>query len=343
VGKSTLFQTITKKQVDIANYPFCTIEPNVGVVAVPDHRVDRLAELTHSAKKIYTTIEFVDIAGLVEGASKGEGLGNKFLANIREVDAIVYVLRCFKNENIINTRQVIDILKDKEILDMEMILKDLDTVEKRLSSLEKEIKSGDKKALKEMEVLKKVYALLKEGKMLSDLDWEEEEGKIIKSYQLLSSKPRLYLLNGEEKDVSSEVLEAFKKNNWSYLFMDVLTESESGDMTKEERESFGLSPEPKLNELIKESYKLLGLITFLTTGPDETRAWTIHRGDRAPQAGGVIHSDFEDTFIRAEVINWEKLIESGGFAGAREKGLIRTEGKEYVVSDGDVIEIKSGK
>ena len=343
VGKSTLFQTITKKQVDIANYPFCTIEPNVGVVAVPDHRVDRLAELTHSAKKIYTTIEFVDIAGLVEGASKGEGLGNKFLANIREVDAIVYVLRCFKNENIINTRQVIDILKDKEILDMEMILKDLDTVEKRLSSLEKEIKSGDKKALKEMEVLKRVYALLKEGKTLSDLDWEEEEEKIIKSYQLLSSKPRLYLLNGEEKDVSSEVLEAFKKNNWSYLFMDVLTESESGDMTKEERESFGLSPEPKLNELIKESYKLLGLITFLTTGPDETRAWTIHRGDRAPQAGGVIHSDFEDTFIRAEVINWEKLIECGGFAGAREKGLIRTEGKEYVVSDGDVIEIKSGK
>jgi hypothetical protein len=343
VGKSTLFQTITKKQVDIANYPFCTIEPNVGVVAVPDERVDRLAELTHSAKKIYTTIEFVDIAGLVEGASKGEGLGNKFLANIREVDAIVYVLRCFKNDNIVNTRQGIDILKDKEILDMEMILKDLETVEKRLSSLEKEIKSGDKKALKEMEVLKRVYVLLKDGKMLSDLNWEEEEGKIIKSYQLLSSKPRLYLLNGEEKDVSSEVLESFKKNNWSYFFMDVLTESESSEMTREEREAFGLSPEPKLNELIKESYKLLGLITFLTTGPDETRAWTIHRGDRAPQAGGVIHSDFEDTFIRAEVINWEKLIESGGFAGAREKGLIRTEGKEYVVSDGDVIEIKSGK
>jgi len=343
VGKSTLFQTITKKQVDIANYPFCTIEPNVGVVAVPDERVDRLAELTHSEKKIYTTIEFVDIAGLVEGASKGEGLGNKFLANIREVDAIVYVLRCFKNDNIVNTRQSIDVLKDKEILDMEMILKDLETAEKRLSSLEKEIKSGDKKALKEMEVLKKVYALLKDGKMLSDLAWDEEEGKIIKSYQLLSSKPRLYLLNGEEKDVSSEVLETFKKNNWSYFFMDVLTESESGDMSKEERESFGLSPEPKLNDLIKESYNLLGLITFLTTGPDETRAWTIHRGDKAPKAGGAIHSDFEDTFIRAEVINWEKLIECGGFAGAREKGLIRTEGKEYVVSDGDVIEIKSGK
>jgi hypothetical protein len=343
VGKSTLFQTITKKQVDIANYPFCTIEPNVGVVAVPDERVEKLAELTNSAKKIYTTIEFVDIAGLVEGASKGEGLGNKFLANIREVDAIVYVLRCFKNDNIVNTRQSIDILKDKEILDMEMILKDLETVEKRLSSLEREVKSGDKKLLKEMEVLKNVFSLLKDGKMLSDSVWDEEDGKIIKSYQLLSSKPRLYLLNGDEKDVSSDVLEVFKKNNWSYIFMDVLTESESSEMTKEEREAFGLSPEPKLNELIKESYKLLGLITFLTTGSDETRAWTIHKGDKAPQAGGAIHTDFEETFIRAEVINWEKLIESGGFSGAREKGLIRTEGKEYVVADGDVIEIKSGK
>lgn len=343
VGKSTLFQTITKKQVDIANYPFCTIEPNVGVVAVPDERVDKLAELTHSEKKIYTTIEFVDIAGLVEGASKGEGLGNKFLANIREVDAIVYVLRCFKNDNIVNTRQNIDILKDKEILDTEMILKDLETVEKRLSSLEREVKSGDKKAIKEMDVLKRVYSLLKEGKMLSDTIWDEEEGKIIKSYQLLSSKPRLYLLNGEEKDVSLEVLEVFTKNNWPYLFMDVLIESESSDMTAEEREAFGLSPEPKLNELIKESYKLLGLITFLTTGPDETRAWTVHKGDKAPRAGGVIHTDFEETFIRAEVINWEKLLECGGFAGAREKGFIRTEGKEYVVADGDVIEIKSGK
>jgi len=343
VGKSTLFQAITKKQVDIANYPFCTIDPNIGVVAVPDERVDRLAELTHSAKKIYTTIEFVDIAGLVEGASKGEGLGNKFLANIREVDAIVYVLRCFKNDNIINTRPNIDILKDKEILDMEMILKDLETVEKRLSSLEKETKSGDKKAFKEMEVLKRVEVFLREGKVLSDLKWDEEESKIVKSYQLLSSKPKLYLLNGEEKDVSPEVLGVFKKNNWPYIFMDVLTESESGDLTREEREALGLSPEPKLNELIKESYRLLGLITFLTTGSDETRAWTIHIGDRAPQAGGVIHSDFEETFIKAEVINWEKLIEANGFAGAREKGFIRTEGKEYIVSDGDVIEIKSGK
>lgn len=343
VGKSTLFQAITKKQVDIANYPFCTIEPNVGVVAVPDERVDKLAELTRSAKKIYTTIEFVDIAGLVEGASKGEGLGNKFLANIREVDAVVYVLRCFKNDNIVNTRKEIDVLRDREILDTEMILKDLETVEKRMSSLEREAKSGNKDSVKESEVLKKVNVFLKEGKTLFDLPWSEEEKKIIKSYQLLSFKPRLYLLNGDEKDVSIAVLEIFKKNNWPYLFMDVLLELESGDLSREERKDLGLSPDPKLNELIRESYKLLGLITFLTTGPDETRAWTIHEGDRAPQAGGVIHTDFEETFIKAEVINWEKLIESGGFAVAREKGLIRTEGKDYVVRDGDVIEIKSGK
>ncbi len=343
VGKSTLFQAITKKQVDRANYPFCTIDPNVGVVAVPDIRVDKLADLTHSAKKIYTTIEFVDIAGLVEGASKGEGLGNKFLANIREVDAIIYVLRAFKNENIVNTRPGIDILEDKEILDTEMILKDLETVEKRMSSLEREVKSGDKKSVKEQEVLNKVLALLKEGKSLFGLDWSEEEEKIIKSYQLLSLKPRLYLFNGEEKDITNEVRDVFSKNSWPYIVMDVLTEADSSEMTKEEREAFGLSPEPKLNDLIRESYKLLDLITFLTTGPDETRAWTIKKGDRAPKAGGAIHSDFEEFFIRAEVINWQKLLESGGFAPAREKGLIRTEGKEYVVSDGDVIEIKSGK
>lgn len=343
VGKSTLFQAITKKQVDRANYPFCTIDPNVGVVAVPDFRVDDLAKLTHSAKKIYTTIEFVDIAGLVEGASKGEGLGNKFLANIREVDAIIYVLRAFKNENIVNTRPVIDILKDKEILDMEMILKDLETVEKRLSSLEKEVKSGDKKSLKEQEVLDKVHKLLKDGKVLFDLIWTEEEDKIIKSYQLLSSKPRLYLLNGEEKDVSDEIRNIFEKNKWPYIIMDVLTEADASDMSKEERESIGLSSEPKLNDLIKESYKLLNLITFFTTGADETRAWTIKKGDKAPQAGGAIHSDFEEFFIRAEVINWQELVNSGGFAEAREKGLIRTEGKEYIVSDGDVIEIKSSK
>lgn len=343
VGKSTLFQLVTKKQVDIANYPFCTIDPNVGVTCVPDERVEKLALLTNSLKKIYATVEFVDIAGLVEGASKGEGLGNKFLANIRETDAIIYVLRCFKNENIINTRKDIDILKDKEILDMEMILKDLETIEKRISSLERESKTGKKEILKELQVLKKIYDFLKEGKVISDISFDEDESKIIKNYQLLSSKPRLYLLNGEEKDVSPQILEVFNKNNWSYVFMDILMEVESDDLTAEERKDLGLSEDPKINELIKNSYDLLGLITFFTTGPDETRAWTIKNGFKAPQAGGAIHSDFEETFIKAEVINWKDLIDCGGFAKARDKGMIRTEGKDYIVKDGDVIEIKSGK
>jgi hypothetical protein len=343
VGKSTLFQAITRKQVDKANYPFCTIDPNVGVVAVPDERIERLAQLTDSAKKIYTTIEFVDIAGLVEGASQGEGLGNKFLANIREVDAIVYVLRAFKNDNIVNVRSEINVLKDKEILDMEMVLKDMETVEKRLGSLEREIKSGDKKALKEMEVLKKVYNFLKDGMVIAGFDWDEEEEKIIRSYQLLSSKPRLFLFNGNEEDVGSEVREIFNKNGWEFLVMNILNESEASELEEGEREEFGLPKELSLGDLIKSSYKLLKLITFFTTGSDETRAWTIKEGDMAPQAGGAIHSDFEEFFIRAEVINWQDLINCNGFAGAREKGMIRTEGKEYVVRDGDVIEIKSGK
>ena len=336
VGKSTLFQLITKKQVDIANYPFCTIDPNIGVTCVPDSRVDQLANLTKSAKKIYATIEFVDIAGLVEGASKGEGLGNKFLANIRYTDAIIYVLRCFKNENVIKTRDDIDVLKDKEVLDMEMMLKDIETIEKRLSSLEKEIRANKKEAIKESEVLNKVYELLKDGKIISDISLSDEEKKIIDSYQLLSSKPRLYLLNGEKKDVSMEVIDYFKDK--PRIFMDILTEVESAELSEEEQKELGI--ESKLNELIKEAYKLLGLINFFTTGADETRAWTIKNGFSAPQAGGVIHSDFKDKFIRAEVINWKDLIDCNGFTKAREKGMIRTEGKEYIVKDGDVIEFK---
>lgn len=336
VGKSTLFQLITKKQVDIANYPFCTIDPNVGVTGVPDSRVEELANLTKSAKKIYATIEFVDIAGLVEGASKGEGLGNKFLANIRETDAIVYVLRCFKNDNVIKTRDDIDVLKDKEILDMEMILKDIETIEKRLASLEKEIRANKKEAVKESEVLKKVYELLKDGKIISDVSLGDEEKKIVDSYQFLSSKPRLYLLNGEEKDVSADTLDYFKDK--AHIFMDILTEVESAELSEDEQEELGI--ESKLNDLIKEAYRLLGLINFFTTGSDETRAWTIKSGSSAPQAGSAIHSDFEDKFIRAEIINWKDLIDCNGFARAREKGMIRTEGKEYIVKDGDVIEFK---
>ncbi len=341
VGKSTLFQAITKKEVERSNYPFCTIDPNVGVVAVPDERVDKLGELTRSLKKVYTTCEFVDIAGLVKGANKGEGLGNKFLANIREVDAVIYVLRCFRNEKIINTQKEINILEDKETLDTEMALKDMATVEKRIKDLEKEVKRGEKEAILEKKVLEKTFDLLEKGGLLADISWSEEEGKILKNYQFLTSKPRLYLLNGSAKEVPQLVLDTFKENNWQFMIIDMLTEFEAIDIKPEERNSFGLPTELKLDSLIKESYKLLSLITFFTTGLDETRAWTLKKGSKIPQAGGVIHSDFEKYFIKAEVINWQELIEAGGLAKAREKGLIKTEGKDYVVKDGDVIEIKS--
>ena len=343
VGKSTLFQLLTKNPVDCQNYPFCTIEPNVGVVAVPDERVEKLAELTNSAKKIYTTIEFVDIAGLVKGASQGEGLGNKFLANIREVDAVVYVLRAFGNDKIVNVQSGIDILRDKEILETELVLKDLETVENRLESLQKDIRAGKKEAVKEAEILSKALGFLSQGKTLIEQAWPDEEKKAIVSYQLLTAKPRLYLLNGSENDVSPELKETFYKSNCVFLIMDILMELEAADLTAEEKASLGLAEESKINELIKESYRLLDLITFLTTGPDETRAWTLKKNKTAPQAGGVIHSDFESRFIKAEVINWQTLLTSGGFSQAKEKGLLRTEGKEYIVQDGDVIEIKSGQ
>jgi len=342
VGKSTLFETITKKQVDKENYPFCTIDPNVGIVAVPDERVNKLADLSKSAKKIYTTIEFVDIAGLVKGASQGEGLGNKFLANIRETDAIVYVLRCFKNEKIVNTLNNIDPLLEKETLETELILKDLETVDKRVSNIDKEIKLGAKEAIEEKKVLSKAQDFLQKGNILYEEEWEEEEKKILNKYQLLTLKPRIYLLNGQKGEVPANILEVFDKNKWPYLIMDVAIELEAVDFSKEERVSFGIPEQSELDLLIKSAYKLLGLITFLTTGEDETRAWTLKKGLKAPQAGGVIHSDFEDKFIKAEVIDWKKLLEAGGWSIARQKGWIRLEGKEYEVQDGDVIIFKHG-
>ena len=339
VGKSTLFQALTKKQIDRANYPFCTIDPNVGVVTVPDERVDKLAKLTNSKKKIYTTIEFVDIAGLVKGAHQGEGLGNKFLANIREADAILYILRIFKNEKIVNTQEKINPLEDKEILDAEMALKDLATLEKRYLSLQREARSLDKEAIKEEKIVKKALEILKQGKMLYGL-LEEEEEEDLKQYQLLTLKPRFFLLNGSEEELTGEIRNNFENSN--YLVVDVLNEFETGELSQEEKEDLGISGESKLDLLIKKAYQLLDLITFLTTGPDETRAWTVKRNSFAPQAGGVIHTDFENKFIKADVIDWKDLISSGGIAQAREKGLIRTEGKNYVVKDGDVIEIKHG-
>jgi GTP-binding protein YchF len=343
VGKSTLFETITKKQVARENYPFCTIDPNVGVVAVPDQRVDKLAELTKSVKKIYAAIEFVDIAGLVKGASQGEGLGNKFLANIRETDAIVYVLRAFSASQIVNVNQGIDILADKDILDAELILKDLETVNKRVEALQKDVKAGKKEAVKELEAANKAQALLEKGSILSEGGLLEEEQTALKSLCLLTLKKRLYLLNGAENEVDWEVRKLFIENDWPYLVLDVLSELEAVGWSQQERLDFGLTAECGLDNLVKKAYEILGLITFLTTGPDETRAWTLRKGQKAPQAGGVIHSDFEEAFIKAEVINWQDLLTAGGYGQARSRGLIRTEGKDYIVQDGDVIEIKAGK
>ena len=339
MGKSTLFKTLTKKEVDIANYPFCTIDPNVGVVLVPDERVDKLAELSKSKKKIYATVDFVDIAGLVKGASEGEGLGNKFLANIRETDAILYVLRAFKNPDIVNTQNDVNPLRDKEILDVELILKDLETLNKRIDGLEGEVKAGKKEAVKEMATLKKAKDFLSQEKILIDQEFTEDEKIILNSFQLLTFKPRLYLLNGVDEDLVKSDLTKFGNN---YLVVDVQSECEAEGMSGAERTDLGLPELSETDILIKKSYELLNLITFLTTGEDETRAWTINRGDTAPKAGAAIHTDFENKFVKAEVVFWKDLIENSGYAKARELGKIRTEGKEYIVKDGDVIEFKHG-
>ena len=342
VGKSTLFKTLTKKPVLIANYPFATIDPNVGVVLVPDERVDKLAELSKSKKKIYATVDFVDIAGLVKGAAQGEGLGNKFLSHIREVDAVLYVLRAFKNADIINTQQQVNPIEEKEILDVELIFKDLDTINKRIDGLAGDVRQNKKEAVKEMAVLKKAKDFLSAEKVLIDQEFTDDEKEILKGFQLLTFKPRLFLLNGKDEEVSGEALSVFEKNNWKYLIIDVATEFEAEGLTREERQGLDLPLDSETDILVKKSYELLNLITFLTTGEDETRAWTIKKGETAPKAGAAIHTDFENKFVKAEVVFWKDLMDAGGYAKARELGKIRTEGKEYVVKDGDVIEFKHG-
>jgi len=353
VGKSTLFNALTKKSVLAANYPFATIDPSVGVVAVPDERVDKLADFSASAKKIPAAIEFVDIAGLVKGASEGEGLGNQFLANIRETDAIAQVVRIFDDESIIHVANKIEPVSDIETINLELILADLQTVEKRLGNVGRDAKRGDKNAVIEEGILSRVVAALKAGWLARTVDVNEFEKPFLRGMHLLTTKPILYVLNkkagGKNLDETPseprwiKLQEFLKKSQASSVIVDAGIEEELKELVGEEKAAFRKELGAKddgVNNLIKTSYEMLGLITYFTTGADETRAWTIHRGSTAPQAGAAIHTDFEHKFIKAEVIHWDTLLEVGSYAAAREKGLVRTEGKEYIVIDGDVIEFK---
>ena len=350
VGKSTLFRALTKKQVDIANYPFVTIEPNVGVVEVPDERVDSLANLSHSKKKVHAVVEFVDIAGLVKGAAEGEGLGNKFLSHIREVDAIAEVVRVFDDPDIIHVSGSPDPASDIRVIEIELILKDLEIVTKRLETIVKQVKAGDTAAAIQKEVLEQLQKGLEDGGRASVIvagDRREETALLLRELGLLTAKPRIIVFNASEGQVGSrwqpptEVAAEAKQDPW--LVLSAKTEDELNSLSPAERVEYlrtlGLT-ESGLDELISVGYRTLGLITFLTTGEDETRAWTIRQGSTAPQAGRAIHSDFEEKFIRADVVAYVKLIEAGSIARARELGWLRTEGREYVIQDGDVIEFR---
>lgn len=346
VGKSTLFNAITKAGAEAANYPFCTIEPNVGVVTVNDERVTKLHEIYHSKRTIYTTIEFCDIAGLVKGASQGEGLGNKFLGHIREVAAIVHVVRCFEDENIVHVSGKIDPLSDIDTINTELILADMEVLERRISKDGKAAKN-DKQIAKEVELMKRISDFLESGKSARAMDLTDEEKEFTETLNLLSYKPIIYVANVAEEDIGSEneytrAVKAFAESEGAeFAVICAEMEEEISELEDEEKNDFlaelGI-PESGLDQLIKASYRLLNLISFLTCGEDECRAWTIEKGTKAPQAAGKIHSDFERGFIRAETIAYNKLMEAdGSMAKAREKGWIRSEGKDYVVQDGDVI------
>jgi len=348
VGKSTLFNAITSAGAEAANYPFCTIEPNVGVVTVPDHRLDVLAEMYSPEKYTPAVIEFVDIAGLVKGASKGEGLGNKFLSHIRETDAIIEVVRCFEDENIIHVEGSVDPMRDVDIINTELIFADMETVEKRLDKARKQAK-GDKSAEKEVALLERIYSALDEGKSARAIELDEDEAAAAADYGLLSMKPIIYVANISEDLIGAAdddipgyaALKAHAASeNSQALTISANIEAEIAELSGDEKKAFledlGIE-ESGLDRLIKASYTLLGLISFLTAGPKEVRAWTIRNGTKAPQAAGKIHSDFERGFIRAEVIAYDDLIACGTMAAAKEKGLIRSEGKDYVMKDGDVV------
>ncbi len=333
VGKSTLFQALTKKQVAAENYPFCTIDPNVGIVEVPDERLTKLAEISKSEKVLPTTIEFVDIAGIVEGASKGEGLGNKFLSHIREVDAIIEVVRHFEDDNIIHVNNKIAPESDKETIDTELALADLETVTKRLQKLESEAKGNrEVKLLQTIQILTKIEAALAEGKPARTIELSQEENILIKDLNLLTRKPLLYINNIDEKEIGNVPETNTSINICAKLESDLTALSD--DEVKEYLETAGIE-QTGLNKLILASYKLLDLITFLTSGPKESRAWTIKKGSKAPQAAGVIHGDFEKGFIRVEVIDWKDFVEYNGEQGVKDKGLMRLEGKDYIMQDGD--------
>ena len=347
VGKSTLFNAITKAGAEAANYPFCTIEPNVGVVTVPDERLKVLHEMYNSKKTIYTTIEFCDIAGLVKGASKGEGLGNKFLGHIREVDAIVHVVRCFENPNIVHVDGKINPASDIETINTELLLSDMEILERRIQRVSKSAKA-DKKMQPELDLLNRIYQWLGEGKNARAMELDDEEAEFVKTLDLLSYKPIIYVANVSDEDVVSgdneyvrQVRDIATQENAQVTVICAEIEAEVAELDDDERSLFlqelGIE-ESGLDKLIKASYALLDLISFLTAGEPEVRAWTIKRGTKAPAAAGKIHTDFEKGFIRAETIAYDKLIECGGnLATAKEKGLISSEGKEYVVKDGDVM------
>jgi GTP-binding protein YchF len=350
VGKSTLFNALSNAKAEAANFPFCTIEPNVGVITVPDERLDDLKQLVNPQKVIPTVIEFVDIAGLVKGASKGEGLGNQFLGNIRETDAIVHVIRCFDNDNIVHVDGKVDPVNDKEVIDTELQLKDLESIEKRIQRIEKIAKSGDKEAKAELEVIKQFKAHLEKGLNARSFEMEEEPRKYAKSLQLLTDKPIIYLANVEEENVTtgnsySKLLkEAVSSENAEVIEICAALEEQIAEFEDPEEklmflEEYGLK-ESGLNRLIKASYKLLDLITYFTAGEKEVRAWTIKRGWKAPQAAGVIHTDFERGFIRAEVIKLDDYKKYGSENGCKEAGRLGVEGKEYVVKDGDVMHFR---
>ncbi|ADQ04930.1 GTP-binding protein YchF [Caldicellulosiruptor owensensis OL] len=346
VGKSTLFNAITKAGAEAANYPFCTIEPNVGVVAVPDERLDVLARIYNPEKVTPAFIEFVDIAGLVKGASKGEGLGNKFLSHIREVDAIVHVVRCFDDTDIVHVEGSVNPRRDIETINLELIFADMEVLERRLDKTRK-LAKNNKEAAHELEIMEKIYSTLESGKMARTLKFDDEDDlKFVNSLNLLTFKPTIYAANISEKDIGKEneyvkvVKEIAAEEGSEVIVICAKIEEEIAALPDEEKKEFlkelGIE-KSGLDNLIQAGYRLLGLISFLTAGEKEVRAWTIKKGTKAPQAAGKIHSDFEKGFIRAEVVTFEVLVECGGFAQAKEKGFVRSEGKDYVMQDGDVV------